>query len=341
MLVPPSPDSTVLGDSDTEVWVPVPLALLSRHYQALHDFRKSDSIMNDVVKYEGLIADLIRHEPSRTLKRYEIWNGLEKSRPSPGVHQCVAGNKNAYQAAYISRMKGYVRKLWKKAPHTSTSPTMKRLKELLNTLSSSVEAEASWPAYPGSASEPGDPPRHSESASADIMISSDSDSERTKHTAHAASIAAETEAITYEDVVRVRAISKRPASSLLQVRRGVTQLKIQEKSLSKNLKKKPSKSSSAIKEKIKVVEKPSKNLSEKSLSKNIKMVEKKERGRVFYQLICNDGVATKSVCCFCPKKLNLSKGQAKALALRVCKGLADFSGSHEQMRAHALECCAA
>ena len=71
MHEPSSPVSTVLGDSDNDVWAPISKDILSRHLKNLEEFlHKSDCIMNDIVTYGAILADLMRHEPSRTLKRF-------------------------------------------------------------------------------------------------------------------------------------------------------------------------------------------------------------------------------------------------------------------------------
>ena len=129
-----------------------------------------------------------------------------------------AGNLKARTASYLSPMTGRLRKLWKKSQNGATNHTMKRLKYFFNTLQKESEPVATWPSYPREQAEQSesvlDPAAgHSQGP---IPISSDSESNCTQHSRHRRSLAAETGAITFEDVQRIRTIYKRPAVELFR-----------------------------------------------------------------------------------------------------------------------------
>ena len=148
-------------------------------------------------------------------------------------------------------------------------------------------------------------------AKSPIALSSDSEAERTRHSKHCSNLALETRAITHEDVQRVRALYKRPAADLFRPK-------------TKGIIKKPAASAS-------------RSFKPAASAPRSLMVLKKKRGeRTFWQLLLREKGVVRSVACFCPKKLNIPKHAAEAMANRISDQLADFQGTHSEMKAHAL-----
>ena len=107
-------------------------------------------------------------------------------------------------------MMGHVRKLWKESPTGATNVTLRRLKHLLNTLQQVAEPDTTCPSYPGKQAQQS--LSVLDAAQGPIPVSSDSESERSRHSKHCRNPAAETRPINFEDVQRVRAIYKKASS---------------------------------------------------------------------------------------------------------------------------------